>query len=153
MRRGVVLVEMSFNVEENKTRFPSRTTRSKGASDESFSMTSWFKAVCNGPGRVAVFSAMSPIVAASGPRKASLKTRTVKKELGPTWNRNVSSFESVVPEAVPLSRFRIEIHRHASLPDDHLSRVPLCPSALFSGSGDAEFPELLLKSKSSGSVK
>ena len=107
-------------LKKTKPVFPSRTARSKRASDGSFSITSWFKAVCNGPGSATVFSGISPIEPASGPRKASLKTRIVKKELGPTWKRNVSGFASFVPGSGPIEAVQIEIHRHASLRDDHL---------------------------------
>jgi hypothetical protein len=66
-------------------------------------MTSWLMDALNGSGRTAVFPGMSPIEPSSGPRKILLKTRIVKKELGPTWKRNVSSFDSFVAESIPFS--------------------------------------------------
>ena len=102
----------------------------------------------------AEFPQINPIEPGSGPRKTSLKTRIVKKELGPTSKRKVSTFDSLRRGIDSLESIQIEIHRHDSTRDDHSFKSS--GSALrgfFAGDCGAEFPELLLKSKSSGSVK
>ena len=55
-------------------------------------MTSWLEDAFNGSGRTAEFPQMSPIEPGAGPRKSLLKTRIVKKELGPTSKRNGLQF-------------------------------------------------------------
>ena len=116
-------------------------------------MTSWFRDDCSGPERVAAFPGMSPIELGSAPRKTLSKTRIVKKELGLTWNRKVSRFDSWVPAAVPLSRFKSRSIVTFPFATIIFSRVPDCRSCFFSGDCGAEFPELLLRSKRSGRVK
>ena len=116
-------------------------------------MTSWFRDDCNGPGRAATFPAMSPIELGSAPRKILLKTRIVKKELGLTWNRKISRFDYRVPEAVPLSRFKSRSIATFPFATIIFSSVPVWPSGFFPWGCGVEFPELLLKSKTSGSVK
>ena len=116
-------------------------------------MTSWFEDALNGSGRTAEFPRTNPIEPASGPRNTWLKRRIVKKELGPTSKRKVSTFDSLVAEAFPLSRFKSRFIDTFPVATTNLSRVPVCPSEFFPGDCGAEFPELLLKSKSRRSVQ
>ena len=153
-RGGIVLVEISFNVEKDETRFPvahreiEERIRREFFDDE---------LVARMPATVRealrCFSGINPIEPMSGPRKALLKTRTVKKELGPTSKRNVSSFDSLSSESIPLSRFKSRSIATFPFATIIFSRVPVSPSGFFPADWTAEFPELLLKSKSSGSVK
>jgi hypothetical protein len=88
-------------------------------------------------------------VPGSAPRKTLLKTRIVKKELGPTWKRTVSRFDPFVAGAHGFSRLKSRSIATVPFATISFSSVPVWLSA----SCVAEFPELLPKSKSSGSVK
>jgi hypothetical protein len=73
----------------------------------------------------------------------------VKKELGPTWKRTVSRFDPFVAGAPGFSRLKSRSIATVPFATIIFSSVPVWPFA----SGVAEFPELLLKSKSIGSAK
>ena len=120
-------------LKKTKPVFPSRTTRSNGSPEGVFSITSWLEDAFNGSGRAAEFLQINPIELGSGPRRSLLRTRIVKKELGPTSKRKVSSFDSCVPELIPLSRSKSRSIATFPVATTILSRVPVCPSGFSRG--------------------
>ncbi len=99
------------------------------------------------------FALINPIDPASGPRKTWLKTRIVKNEFELTSKRAVSQFDPDASLRIPVSRAESRSIVTFPLATIILSRVPVCAFGLSPDDCGAGFPELLFKSKSSGSAK
>ena len=94
-------------------------------------MTSWFKAVCNGPGRVAVFSGTSPIEPAFGTAQDVVKDKDREKGIGADLETQCFQLRFFRLGLDSIKPVQIEIHRDVPVRDDHFLQRSGLPFRIF----------------------
>ena len=116
-------------------------------------MTSWFDGGIQRFRKNRGVSPDQPHRARLGTAQDIVKDKDREKRIGAHFETQGLQLRFLASRSGSIEPVQIEIHRDVSARDDHFFQSSGLPFRAFPGDCGAEFPELLLKSKSSGSVK